>query len=175
MYLAKVYKVMIGAPSDIQEEIQMAKNVIQKWNSINSEFRRRVLLPLHWSDNAYPETGIHPQKSINRMVVEKSDLLICIFCSRLGSPTDTHNSGSIEEIDEHIKADILERNAINDLDKDTFPSYIAKIAFLNLSDNVLFPMTTKGRKILYYSMFIEIFPNDVTVASKKEELISLRS
>lgn len=104
MYLAKVYKVMIGAPSDIQEEIQMAKNVIQKWNSINSEFRRRVLLPLHWSDNAYPETGIHPQKSINRMVVEKSDLLICIFCSRLGSPTDTHNSGSIEEIDEHIKA-----------------------------------------------------------------------
>jgi len=74
-----------------------------------------------------------------------------------------------------IMADILERNAINDFDKDTFPSYIAKIASLNLSDNVLFPMTTKGRKILYYSMFIEIFPNDVTVASKKEELISLRS
>ena len=67
-----------------------------------------------------------------------------------------------------IMADILEKNAINDFDKDTFPSYIAKIASLNLS-------TTKGRKILYYSMFIEIFPNDVTVASKKEELISLRS
>ena len=95
---------MIGAPSDIREEIQIAKDVIQKWNSINSEYKRRVLLPLHWSDNAYPEMGIHPQKSINRMVVEKSDLLICIFCSRLGSPTDTHKSGSIEEIDEHIKA-----------------------------------------------------------------------
>lgn len=104
MYLAKVYKIMIGAPSDIREEIQIAKDVIQKWNSINSEYKRRVLLPLHWSDNAYPEMGIHPQKSINRMVVEKSDLLICIFCSRLGSPTDTHKSGSIEEIDEHIKA-----------------------------------------------------------------------
>ena len=104
MYLAKVYKIMIGAPSDIQEEIQMVKNVILKWNSINSEYRRRVLLPLHWSDNAYPGMGIHPQKSINSMVVEKSDLLICIFCSRLGTPTDTHKSGSIEEIDEHIKA-----------------------------------------------------------------------
>lgn len=92
MYLAKVYKVMIGTPSDKQEEIQMAKNVIQKWNSINSEFRRMVLLSLHWSDNTYHEIGIHPQKSTNRMVVEKSDLHICIFCSRLGSPTDTHNS-----------------------------------------------------------------------------------
>ena len=74
-----------------------------------------------------------------------------------------------------IMADILERNTIDDFNKETFPSYIAKTASLNLSDNVLFPMTTKGRKILYYSMFIEIFPNDVTVALKKKELISLRS
>lgn len=95
---------MIGAPSDIKDEIRIAKDVIQKWNSINSECRRQVLLPLHWSDNTYPVAEGHPQKSIDKMVVEKSDLLICIFCSRLGSPTDTHISGSIEEIDEHLKA-----------------------------------------------------------------------
>ena len=104
MYKAKVYKIMIGAPSDIQEEIQIAKNVIHRWNVINSEYQRRVLLPLHWSDNAYPLAGEHPQKTIDKTVVVKSDLLICIFCSRLGSPTDTHKSGSLEEIDEHLKA-----------------------------------------------------------------------
>ena len=104
MYLAKVYKIMIGSPSDINEEIQIAKNVIHRWNVINSEYRKRVLLPLHWSDNAYPLSGEHPQKTIDKTVVVKSDLLICIFCSRLGSPTDTHSSGSLEEIDEHIKA-----------------------------------------------------------------------
>ena len=104
MHIAKVYKIMIGAPSDINEEIQIAKNVIHRWNVINSEYRRRVLLPLHWSDNAYPLSGEHPQKTIDKTVVVKSDLLICIFCSRLGSPTDTHQSGSLEEIDEHIKA-----------------------------------------------------------------------
>ena len=96
---------MIGAPSDIQDEIRIAKDVIRKWNTINSECRRQVLLPIHWSDNAYPIAGGHPQKSIDKIVVEKSDLLICIFCSRLGSPTDTHISGSIEEIDEHLKAE----------------------------------------------------------------------
>jgi hypothetical protein len=50
-----------------------------------------------------------------------------------------------------ILADILERNTIDDFNKDTFPSYITKIVSLNLSDSVLFSMTTKGRKILYYS------------------------
>lgn len=104
MYIAKVYKIMIGAPSDIQEEIQIAKNVIHRWNVINSEYQRRVLLPLHWSDNAYPLAGEHPQKTIDKTVVVKSDLLICIFCSRLGSPTDTHKSGSLEEIDEHLNS-----------------------------------------------------------------------
>jgi hypothetical protein len=63
-----------------------------------------VLLPLHWSDNAYPEAGKHPQKFLDDTLVKKSDLLICIFGSRLGSPTDTHKSGSIEEIEEHLKA-----------------------------------------------------------------------
>ena len=103
MYIANVYKIMIAAPSDISDEIQIAKNVINRWNTINSEPRRCVLLPLHWSDNAYPVTGKHPQKTIDEILVKKSDLLICIFGSRLGSPTDTHESGSIEEIEEHLK------------------------------------------------------------------------
>ena len=71
MYRATVYKIMIGAPSDIQEEIQIAKNVIHRWNVINSEYQRRVLLPLHWSDNAYPLAGEHPQKTIDKTVVVK--------------------------------------------------------------------------------------------------------
>lgn len=95
---------MIGSPSDIKDEIQISKDVINRWNTINSEKNKCVLLPLHWSDNAYPVAGQHPQKSIDKILVEKSDLLICIFGSRLGSPTDTHKSGSIEEIEEHIKA-----------------------------------------------------------------------
>ena len=103
MYIAKVYEIMIGAPSDIQEEIQMAENTIYRWNNINSETHRLVLLPLHWSKNAYPEVGVHPQKAINKQVVNKSDLLICIFGTRLGTPTDTEESGIIEEINEHIK------------------------------------------------------------------------
>lgn len=95
---------MIGAPSDIKEEVQIAKDVINEWNYVHTELHHKVLLPLHWSISAYPNSGKHPQKIINEQVVDKSDLLICIFGSKLGTPTDTDISGSVEEINEHLKA-----------------------------------------------------------------------
>lgn len=95
---------MIGAPSDIKEEVQIAKDVINEGNYVHTELHHKVLLPLHWSISAYPNSGKHPQKIINEQVVDKSDLLICIFGSKLGTPTDTDISGSVEEINEHLKA-----------------------------------------------------------------------
>lgn len=95
---------MIGAPSDIKEEVQIVKDVINEWNYVHTELHHKVLLPLHWSISAYPNSGKHPQKIINEQVVDKSDLLICIFGSKLGTPTDTDISGSVEEINEHLKA-----------------------------------------------------------------------
>lgn len=104
MYQANVYKIMIGAPSDIQCEIQIACQVINKWNNINSESTQLILLPLHWSISSYPTSGLHPQKIINHQLIEKSDSMICFFGTRLGTATDTDISGSVEEINEHIRA-----------------------------------------------------------------------
>lgn len=104
MYQANVYKIMFGSPSDIKEEIQVAFQVLNHWNSLHSEQSKIVLLPLHWSISSYPAMGKHPQKILDEQVVEKSDLLICIFGTRLGSPTDTEISGTVEEIKEHRKS-----------------------------------------------------------------------
>lgn len=103
-FIARIYRIMIGAPSDIKEEVQIAKDVINEWNYVHTELHHKVLLPLHWSISAYPNSGKHPQKIINEQVVDKSDLLICIFGSKLGTPTDTDISGSVEEINEHLKS-----------------------------------------------------------------------
>ena len=103
-YTATVYRIMFGSPSDIKEEIQVAFQVLNHWNSLHSEQSKIVLLPLHWSISSYPAMGKHPQKILDEQVVEKSDLLICIFGTRLGSPTDTEISGTVEEIKEHRKS-----------------------------------------------------------------------
>ena len=52
MFQANVYKIMIGAPSDITEEIGIIQKVLHDWKTLHSEKQKIVLLPLHWSRDA---------------------------------------------------------------------------------------------------------------------------
>ncbi|MDE5857777.1 MAG: DUF4062 domain-containing protein [Muribaculaceae bacterium] len=103
MFQANVYKIMVGAPSDVESEVEASFNVIQRWNYIHAEKNNIVLLPSHWSLNAYPTLNEKAQKAIDKQLVEKSDMLICIFGSKIGTPTDNYISGTVEEIEEHLK------------------------------------------------------------------------
>lgn len=105
MFTANVYKIMIGCPGDIQNEVNTAKAVINRWTNVHAEQNGTVLIPINWNTNSYPEHGTHPQKIINKQLTTKSDMLIGIFGGKIGSPTDTAQSGTIEEIEEHIKAE----------------------------------------------------------------------
>ena len=73
-----------------------------------------------------------------------------------------------------IMSDILERNSISVFNSDTFVPYVSRLGVLNVANSIEFPMTTKGRKILYDSMFILLFPNDKSVVEKTIELEFLR-
>jgi hypothetical protein len=56
-----------------------------------------------WESAATPEMGKPPQEILNRSIIDKSDLLIGILWSRLGTPTSTERSGTVAEINEFIK------------------------------------------------------------------------
>ena len=56
------------------------------------------LLPLKWEDDAAPYMGRHPQTTINKQMCDKSDLLIALFKTKLGTPTEQFESGTVEEI-----------------------------------------------------------------------------
>lgn len=103
MYIAKVFRVMTGAPSDIKEEINIVRKYINEWNPVNSENKKVVIFPIHWGSNCYPASGISPQKHINTLLTNKSDMMVCIFGATLGTPTDKEISGTVEELKEHVK------------------------------------------------------------------------
>lgn len=104
MYQANVYNIMIGCPSDItKEEVQTVFEVIHEWNADNSIKQGIVLLPMHWSQNSYPLMGNEPQKIINKQITDISDVIICLFASKVGTKTSTHESGTIEELYSHIE------------------------------------------------------------------------
>jgi len=101
-YQATTFNVMIASPGDVAAERAMVRQALADWNVIHSEARRIVLLPVGWETHSSPEMGQHPQHALNEQLLARSDLLIGIFWTRLGTPTPTHASGSVEEIESHI-------------------------------------------------------------------------
>lgn len=101
-YNAKVYKVFIASPDDVQRERQIISSVLMRWNDINAENKNIVLLPVGWETHAAPETGKTAQEYINEDVLDKCDILIGVFWTKIGTPTQIAQSGTIEEIQRHL-------------------------------------------------------------------------
>ena len=95
---------MIASPSDVAKERQLAREVILEWNAIHAKDRRIVLAPVAWETHASPEMGDRPQAIITKQIARDCDLLIAVFWTRLGTPTGTSPSGTVEEIREHVAA-----------------------------------------------------------------------
>ena len=57
-----------------------------------------VLLPARWETDAVPRLGGSGQSIINEQLVERADIIIALFDSRLGQATDEAVSGTAEEI-----------------------------------------------------------------------------
>jgi hypothetical protein len=103
-YNATVLKVMIASPSDVAAERNIVRDALSEWNIVNSDSRCIVLLPIGWETHSIPEMGDRPQALINKQVLNGCDLLVGVFWTRIGTATGEYESGTIEEIEEHIKA-----------------------------------------------------------------------
>lgn len=104
MPLAIIHKVMIASPSDVPDERIAATEVINDWNARNAEQEGIVLIPIKWETNAVPQAGIRPQEAINQQLTDRSDLLIGIFWTKMGTATAVADSGTAEEVERFVKA-----------------------------------------------------------------------
>jgi len=104
MYQARAIKVMIASPSDVANERQIVRDVVREWNVVHSEDKGIVLMPVGWETHAQPGMGARPQALINKDVLAGCDLLVAVFWTRVGTPTGESVSGTVEEIQEHLKA-----------------------------------------------------------------------
>lgn len=103
-YNATVCKVMIASPGDVEDERDIAREVIWNWNYLHSERTGIILMPVGWDTHSAPAMGDRAQTIINKQVLEGCDLLIGIFWTRLGTPTGQAVSGTVEEINEHRRS-----------------------------------------------------------------------
>lgn len=104
MKVGCIFNIMVGSPSDVIDIARKAIECINHWNVLNSYDKNMALIPHHWTSSSYPSLRKPAQTHIDDILVEKSDALVAIFGSRLGSPTENYVSGTVEEIEEHRKA-----------------------------------------------------------------------
>jgi hypothetical protein len=104
-YDARVFNVMIASPGDVASERTIIRDVIYEWNAVHSKARNIVLLPVGWESHSSPEMGGSPQEIINNQILDKCDFLVGVFWTRIGTPTNDFASGTVEEIELHIKAE----------------------------------------------------------------------
>lgn len=103
-YEAKVFNVMIASPGDVASERSIIREVIYEWNAVHSRVRNIVLLPVGWESHSSPEMGKRAQEIINIQILDKCDLLVGVFWTRIGTSTGKYISGTVEEIKNHIEA-----------------------------------------------------------------------
>lgn len=96
---------MIASPSDVVAERNIIREVLSEWNVVNADTRRMILLPVGWETHTSPTMGGRPQAIINKQILKDCDLLIGVFWTRIGTSTGDYVSGTVEEVEEHIKAD----------------------------------------------------------------------
>ena len=92
--LKKIH-VFLSSPGDMSEERHRVKRVIEQYNHLHSIAERYVLRLLAYEESAPAEVGQKPQTIVDRHMLKagSSDLFICIFGHRMGTPVVVEETG----------------------------------------------------------------------------------
>lgn len=100
----KTYDIVLSCPTDVEIEKAVIESVINDFNrtiGINLDINLNLK---HWATDSYAQSGGTAQELLNRQFIYESDMIICIFWGRMGTPTEKYESGTAEELQEAINA-----------------------------------------------------------------------
>lgn len=92
------YKCLLISPGDVEDERAALTELALNWNAqIGQALNAKVDL-VKWESHSTPEMGGEAQSILNKQLVDNCDFGIAIFWSKLGTPTENYDSGSVEEL-----------------------------------------------------------------------------
>lgn len=100
------FDILLSCPSDITEEKTIIEKEITEFNRLYGIGNKIALNLVHWSTDVFAESGGSPQSLINKQIVHECDAAIAVFWTKFGTPTENHDSGTEEEIEELLNKGI---------------------------------------------------------------------
>lgn len=99
-----VYDLLLSCPSDVSNSIEIIEKEINRFNNIFGRLNDIIVRSRYWAKDTYPTVDGSPQETINKQIVNDSDMVLAVFWTRFGSPTENYGSGTEEEIERMISA-----------------------------------------------------------------------
>jgi len=99
----QLFRLFVGAPSDVDEPLDIIRGQIEQWNRDHGPLTRARVEFTNWRTHSHPAAGARPQSLVNKQVVDHCDILVAVFWLRFGTPTGAAESGTEEEIRRCIK------------------------------------------------------------------------
>ncbi|ROQ16230.1 MULTISPECIES: DUF4062 domain-containing protein [unclassified Curtobacterium] len=90
--------ILIASPGDTREERAAVRDAINDWSVQNAHRQNIVALPWLYERHAVAALGDRAQALINAQAVDRADVVVAFFDSRLGTHTGYDVSGTAEEI-----------------------------------------------------------------------------
>jgi hypothetical protein len=96
-------KILIASPGDVAEERKIVAEEIAKWNLVNRDVYRIELEAVMWETNSHAASGDRAQGILNVQIVDKCDIAIAMFHSRIGTDTGVAPGGAVEEVERMLE------------------------------------------------------------------------
>lgn len=94
----RILTVCLCGPGDVSKEIAIARDIITDWNLNHADALACYVRHKHWLTDATPDMSGRGQEVINKQIIDKADIIVAIFWSRMGTSTGIAASGTEEEI-----------------------------------------------------------------------------
>jgi hypothetical protein len=142
----------IASPGDVAAERAAVLRVLSRWNA--QLHHNAMLIAVGWELASVPTLGEHPQKILNKQIIERCQLLVAVFWSKLGTPTPIAPSGTVEEIDEFINLKGPARVMLYFCTRDVPPEFVDQAELSRLRD---YKAEMRSRGLYYEYRSLEEF------------------
>jgi hypothetical protein len=132
------FRIVVASPADLYETRKVIFNVIDELNRI-FEIQKVSIRGLGWEEYVTPGIDTDVQTVISKQILNKYDILLALFATKLGTPTSNSASGTVEEI-EHAIANI----------ESPMGSHRVQVYFLDKIDGISGLSLDELRKVFEY-------------------------
>lgn len=98
------YSLLVSCPGDVVDLLPVIDKVVAMFNENLGQLNNIRIDVEHWSRSSYPDTGAEAQALLNKQFIDECDFCVALLGTRFGTPTEKHDSGTEEEIENMISS-----------------------------------------------------------------------